>query len=55
MVRAGVAQLVELLLPKQKVAGSNPVSRFLTYNCQHVRRRRTTTDNLSIINKVGSC
>jgi hypothetical protein len=27
LARAGVAQLVEHLLPKQKVAGSNPVSR----------------------------
>jgi hypothetical protein len=31
LISAGVAQLVERLLPKQKVTGSNPVTRF-TYS-----------------------
>lgn len=29
---ARVVQLVECLLPKEKIAGSNPVSRFLFYS-----------------------
>ncbi len=32
---AGVAQVVEHLLPKQRVAGSNPVARFENRNFAH--------------------
>ena len=44
MARAGIAQLVEHLLPKQRVAGSSPVSRsnvftrYIRYEAGHLAR-----------------